>query len=283
MQWLSFFVPWEPSAPLVLVIALAGWLFARGARRHCIKAGRHVAFWSGLLLFYVLLHTHLDYYAEHQFFMHRLQHLGLHHLAPLLLMAAFPAEVLRGGLPLRWRRMTRTVGRHPLWKRTTAVTMNPFLVTILFIVAVLFWLVPSVQFVSMLDWRIYHAMNWSVAVTGLMYWALILDHRPSPPARMRPGGRVMSPIVTMVPQILAGAVITFTERDLYPIFDLCGRAFFLTPLFDQSLGGLIMWVPAAGFEALGTLIALRHLMRLSQTPRARQRVSRFRPAGPVAR
>jgi putative membrane protein len=149
--------------------------------------------------------------------------------------------------------------------------LNPAFISAAFVVSVLVWLIPSVQFVSMLDWRIYLFMNASVAVSGLLYWWMVLDHRPSPPSRTRPGLRVLSPIITMTPQILAGAVITFTSRDLYPVFTLCGRAFTsIPPALDQSLGGLIMWVPAALLETIGAMMALRHMMRLSnsQAPRA---------------
>jgi putative membrane protein len=78
---------------------------------------------------------------------------------------------------------------------------------------------------------------------------------------------VLSPVITMTPQILVGAIITFSTHDLYPIFSLCGRAFTSVPAtLDQSLGGLIMWVPAGVLEAIGAMMALRHLMRLSELP-----------------
>jgi putative membrane protein len=115
----------------------------------------------------------------------------------------------------------------------------------------------------MLDWRLYRLMNWSVVITGFMYWNLILDRRPNPPAAMTPGGRVISPILTMAPQMVAGAVIAFTERDLYPLFDLCGRAIPMAAQTDQMIGGLTMWIPAAMTEVIGLLVALRTLMRLS--------------------
>ncbi|HTJ95620.1 MAG TPA: cytochrome c oxidase assembly protein, partial [Pararobbsia sp.] len=125
---------------------------------------------------------------------------------------------------------------------------------------------------SMLDWRLYHFMNWSVTITGLVYWGMLLDHRPAPPARMKAGMRVLSPVITMSPQILAGAYITFSQHDLYPVFDLCGRAFGgITQSVDQSIGGLVMWVPAALLEAVGGLIALRNWMQLSERKRLPQR------------
>jgi putative membrane protein len=188
----------------------------------------------------------------------------LHHLGPLIVMSAYPGMVMRAGLPSGWRRRLRAAQRHGLWRHASTVLMHPAFVSLFFVVSVLIWLVPSIQFVSMLDWRLYRLMNWSVTISGLMYWGLLLDHRPSPPGRMRPGMRVLSPAITMTPQIIVGAIITFSQHDLFPIFTLCGRAYNLSPLLDQSLGGLIMWVPAAILEAIGALMALRRLIKLSE-------------------
>ncbi|HTI16527.1 MAG TPA: cytochrome c oxidase assembly protein [Trinickia sp.] len=264
MSLLSLLDPWEPSPVLVAVFLAVTVLYARGARRIPVTLARQAAFWTGLTLFYLALHTRLDYYAEHQFFVHRLQHLVLHHLAPLVLMSAYPGAVLRAGLPLAWRRNLRRWQRGTAARMAAAVLLNPTFVSLAFVISVVFWLVPSVQFVAMLDWRIYTFMNWSVAVTGLAYWWMLLDHRRAPPSRARPGLRVLSPVITMTPQILVGAIITFSTQDLYPIFTICGRAFTgIAPALDQSLGGLIMWVPAAVLEAIGAMMALRHMMRLS--------------------
>ncbi|MGN6082161.1 cytochrome c oxidase assembly protein [Trinickia sp.] len=283
MSFIRFLDPWEPSYGLVALFVVAAVLFARGAGRVRMNAWRRAAFWIGLALFYVALHTKVDYYAEHQFFVHRLQHLVLHHLAPLILMASYPGSALRAGLPFAWRRPFRQWQRGRTARIAAFVLLNPAFISATFVVSVLVWLIPSVQFVSMLDWRIYLFMNASVAVSGLLYWWMVLDHRPSPPSRTRPGLRVLSPIITMTPQILAGAVITFTSRDLYPVFTLCGRAFTsIPPALDQSLGGLIMWVPAALLETIGAMMALRHMMRLSNSraPRAipPRRAPQSRPA-----
>ncbi|HBI84637.1 MAG TPA: hypothetical protein DDY24_13030, partial [Alcaligenaceae bacterium] len=187
----------------------------------------------------------------------------LHHAGPLLIMASYPGSVMRAGLPLAWRVKLARFNRTLPGRSLIAVLTNPIIVPALFVFLVIVWLIPSVQFYSMLDWRLYRLMNWSVVVTGLMYWNLILDRRPCPPAIMSPGGRVISPIVTMAPQMVAGAVIAFTERDLYPLFDLCGRAIAMSAQTDQMIGGLTMWIPAAMTEVVGLLVALRNMMRLS--------------------
>ena len=263
MDWIGWLEPWELSPTLLLCFITCGILFVRGQRVHRVSRSRQCFFWFGLTLLYLSLHPMLDYYAERMFFMHRIQHLVLHHLGPLVVMAAYPGQVLRAGLPLAWRRGLRRFNQTLAGRSVVALLTNPIIVPALFIFLVVVWLIPSVQFYSMLDWRLYRLMNWSVVITGFMYWNLILDRRVCPPSAMSPGGRVLSPIVTMAPQMVAGAIIAFTERDLYPLFDLCGRAIPMDAQTDQMIGGLTMWIPAAMTEVIGLMVALRTLMRLS--------------------
>ncbi len=226
--------------------------------------GSPMAILAGIVVLYLSMHTRIDYYAERLFFAHRLQHLVLHHLGPLLIMGAYPGQVLRAGLPMPvriWLKGFRLTGTG---RAIEATLTNKFLVPFLFVFLVVVWLIPTIQFYSMLDWRLYRFMNWSVVITGFLYWNLILDRRPSPPAVMAPGARILSPVITMVPQMVVGAVITFTEYDLYPIFDLCGRAIpGMSAVTDQAIGGLTMWVLAGFVEVFGLLFALGTLMRLS--------------------
>lgn len=263
MTWLSWLIPWEFSPTLVALFMISAALFVRGTRVRRVTKARQAFFWLGWAALYLSLHTMLDYYAERMFFMHRVQHLVLHHMGPLLVMAAYPGSVLRAGLPLSWRVKLKRIGDAWFGQVLIGLLTNPILVPSLFVLLVIIWLIPSVQFFSMLDWRLYRLMNWSVVITGFLYWNLILDRRPCPPAAMSPGGRVISPILTMAPQMVAGAVIAFTERDLYPLFDLCGRAIAMTAQTDQMIGGLTMWIPAALTEVIGLIVALRNLMHLS--------------------
>nr|WP_221195507.1 cytochrome c oxidase assembly protein [Luteibacter sp. Sphag1AF] len=279
MKWI---VPWEFSWVFLLTFVLTCVLYVRGTRRLRVPVARQATFWVGMVIIYASLHSYFDYFAEHEFFMHRIQQVLLHHLAPLLIAAAYPATVLRAGLGMRLRaRWLRPLARSRAWRGLLHVVMHPGLVTGVFVALILVWLIPSVQTLAMLDWRIYRAMNWSMIVSGLAYWAIILDHRPRPPGRMAPGMRVLSPAITMVPQIVAGAFVTFSKTDLYPIFEICGRAFTMNVLTGQMIGGLIMWVPAATIESIGGLLALQQWVRLSRNGRLPRRVPRprvYRPS-----
>lgn len=261
---LSWLIPWEFSPALIIAFIVSGALYIRGTRVHHVGAARQVLFWCGFVLLYLSLHTRIDYYAERLFFAHRLQHLVLHHLGPLLIMGAYSGQVIRAGLPMRARIWLRDFRQTAAGRVVKAAFTNKYWVPFLFVFLVVIWLIPTIQFYSMLDWRLYRFMNWSVVISGFMYWNLILDRRPSPPAVMSPGARILSPVITMVPQMIVGAVITFTEYDLYPVFDLCGRAIpGMSAVTDQAIGGLTMWVLAGFIEVFGLLFALATLMRLS--------------------
>ncbi len=265
LKWL---VPWEFSWVFLATFLLACVLYWRGSRRIAVSRGRRLGFWIGMAVIWVTLQTYLDFYAEHEFFVHRLQQLLLHHLAPLLICASYPASVLRAGLPRRWRlRWFKRLRCSWPWRIASGVLLQPMVATVLFVFFVLIWLVPSMQTLAMLDWRVYRFMNWTMLLSGFAYWSLILDHRPHPPGRMGAGMRVLSPGITMTPQILAGAIVTFSRTDLYPIFEICGRAFTFNVLTGQMIGGVITWVPAALIESIGALLALRQWLRLSRSGR----------------
>lgn len=265
LEWLT---PWEFSPVLLLLFALTGFLFWRGAKKHQVQATRQWLFWVGWLALYLNLHTMVDYYSERMFFIHRIQHLFLHHLLPFVIMLSYPGQVMRAALPLSWRRKWRAFTISPVGAALTWFFTHPVIVPVLFVFFVLIWLLPTPQFYSMIDWRLYRFMNWSVVISGFMYWNLIVDRRPSPPSAMRPWGRVVSPLMTMAPQIAVGIYITFSTQDLYPIFDLCGRALpGFDAIQDQAIGGLIMWVAAGLVEMLGFVYALTTVVRLSSTGR----------------
>ena len=251
---------------VVCCLAAAG-LYLRGARRSPMTAHwtRQLAFWLGLVITYLCLHTQLDYYAEHEFFVSRLQQFGLQHVGPFLIALSYPGAAFRRALPLHWRtRVLRPLlSRGPL-RWLFNILFNPLVASLLFVGLMVFWLVPPVTFVTMLDWRIYRLMNWSMVLDGLLYWWLILDTRPKPPARLAPGVRVLVEMAVMVPQVLVGAYLTFAHGDLYPVYDLCGRAFGgISQATDQYMGGLIVWIPSSMMSALGALLAFRNWLRLS--------------------
>jgi putative membrane protein len=58
-----------------------------------------------------------------------------------------------------------------------------------------------------------------------------------------------------IPMQIVAALITFADEVLYPWYVAAPRTWGLSPLDDQQLGGLLMWVPGNLwiFAAIGVL------------------------------
>lgn len=262
---LPFWAPWDFSFVEFVTAWLTIWWYARGltsiAREHRPSLARRTTFFFGVLLIYSVLETRFEYYAEHQFFFNRIQHVVMHHLGPLLIALAWPREALWRGLPPPLRRI---VG-HPFLVRCVHVLQQPVLAAVLFSGSFFFWLIPPVHFRAMIDPNLYSAMNWTMVADGILFWCLVLDPRPSPPARASFAVRAALAFAVMFPQILGGAIITFSKRDLYTFYNLCGRIYpHLGVGFDQAVGGLITWIPPAMMSALAVLLVLNNLRKVEE-------------------
>lgn len=64
---------------------------------------------------------------------------------------------------------------------------------------------------------------------------------------------------------LLGALLTFAPRPWYPAYAATTGAWHLTPLEDQQLGGLIMWVPAGLIYTVAGLWLVAAWLRVSET------------------
>lgn len=262
---LPAWAPWDFSFVEFLSCWLAAFWYVRGLahtpRGERPSPIRSIAFFAGVLAVYGVLETHFEYLAEHQFFFNRIQHVIMHHFAPMLLALAWPGATLLRGMPAWCRRMAM----HPLLTGTAYVLQQPVLAAVLFTGSFFFWLIPSIHFHAMLDARLFTLMNWTMVVEGILFWCLVLDPRASPPARASFGARAALAVIVMFPQIIGGAMIAFNPRDLYSFYDLCGRIYpDLGAHYDQTVGGLIVWIPPAMMSIASLLLVLNALRRVEE-------------------
>jgi len=267
LSWLSrthpstlpVWAPWDFSWAEYLVATIALWWFGCGLVRSAPAQRpamwRQASFLLGLVVLYGVLQTRFLYLSQHMFFLNRLQHLAMHHLGPFLIALSWPGATIRLGMPAPIRRL---IDLRPM-RLGLRIVQQPVIAAILFVGLVALWLIPQVHFRAMVDPRLYAVMNWSMVIDGLLFWSLILDPRPSPPARVGFATRLVLTIAVMFPQILLGALITFDDHVLYPYYDLCGRVYpSVGAILDQHLGGLVVWIPAAMMSIAGFFVALNN-------------------------
>ena len=249
---------------MLFVCAGSALLYLRGLRRDSgdgTSPGfwRSTAFLIGLTAIYAFLQTRLDYLSQHMFWVHRLQHLVLHHAGPFLIALSAPLDTMRRGTPSWLLRTFFVPLRHNrLTLKLYRLIQNPVVAPLLFTGLIGFWLVPSIHFKAMLSIQRYDTMNWSMLIDGLLFWWLIVG--PENHTGLKPlgyGTRIIMLWAVMLPQIAIGAYVALSNSILYSIYSVCGRAWPIAPLTDQNLGGLITWIPAAMMSVVAALVVLR--------------------------
>ncbi len=142
------------------------------------------------------------------------------------------------------------------------VLQQPLIAATLFVGLIGFWLLPAVHFKAMLDPHLFWVMNWSMVFDGILFWWLVLDPRPKPPARVSYRGRLALSLGVMFPQIVIGAVIALANHDIYPYYDFCGRVIpSMSARTDQAIGGIIIWIPPAMMSIVALLVVLNFMRR----------------------
>jgi putative membrane protein len=260
---LPFWMPWEFSWPVYLATALSFAWFFRGLSRLPASERpamwRNAAFMIGVLADYAVLQTHVDYLAQHMFFVHRWAHFVLHHTGAFLIALGASGPVIRAGMPDFLKPL---IDARPV-QRVVDYMQHPAVAPVLFVGLLYFWLTPGIHTRVMLDRSLYDIMNWTMAINGIFFWWLILDPHPKPPARLSSLMRALLIIAIEIPQMVLGAILSLSMTDYYPVYQICGRVFDMTALNDQHYGGLIIWLPGT-MMSFAAMIAVLVVMRINE-------------------
>jgi putative membrane protein len=254
--------PWDFSPPEYVATSLSIFWFLRGLRLSAPEMlpprWRRAAFLVGLGLVYAVLQTRFEYWSLHMFFLDSIQHVAMHHIGPFLIALGGAGAVLKRGMP---QRLVRVIER-PAIAATVRLLQQPVLAVFFFSgLFYAFWFIPAVHFRAMLDPRLYAVMNWTMVLNGILFWCLVLDPRPKPPAPLSYGTRIAMAFAVMFPQVALGAVITLAPHDLYPFYNLCGRLWpSVGAMLDQHIGGIVIWDQAT-MSAIAVVLVLNAMRR----------------------
>ncbi|MEI9930855.1 MAG: cytochrome c oxidase assembly protein, partial [Rhizomicrobium sp.] len=211
---LPFWMPWEFSWPVFLVTTLSLAWFFRGraliAPEDRPGALLTFCFVLGVVLDYAVLQTHVDFYAQHMFFVHRAAHFVLHHLAAFLIALGAAGPSVRAGMPDFMRPL---LDSKPV-RALCDFMQHPAVAPVLFVGLLYFWLIPAIHTRVMLDANLYDLMNWTMAINGIFFWWLVLDPRPKPPARLSSLMRALMILLIELPQMLLGAILSLSMTDV---------------------------------------------------------------------
>ncbi|MCC6173893.1 MAG: cytochrome c oxidase assembly protein [Chloroflexi bacterium] len=260
--------------PLVIVGLIAGgWLYARGTRRLWRRGGtgcgvrgwQAASYAGGLLAVAVALISPLDALGSALFSAHMVQHLLLFVVAAPLLVLGMPLLPLLWSLGLSTRR-----GLGGWWRRTRvlraawAALTHPAMAWILHAATMWVWHAPPLFDATLRSGLVHAAEHTTFLGTALLFWWSAFGLTPR--LRGRRGIGVISIFAMAMQSGLLGAAIALSAHPWYTAYAQTTRIWGLTPLEDQQIAGLIMWVPAGTAYLIAALGLLGVLLQASERP-----------------
>lgn len=259
----------------VLVFAtlayLAGvWWWNRRVGSGAWPRWRTATYLSGVAAIAVVLLGPFGAFDDTFFWAHMVQHMVLMMLAaPLLLIGSPGLLALRAVPPAARRRWVV-----PVIRSRVAMALTHPVVTWLLLAGTLL----GTHFSPFYDYAITHEpvhrfvehpLYLSVA---LLYFAPLLGRNPLP-RRLPPLVKVVSLVAMMAPETMTGFFLFIGRHVYYPSYATVARPFGPGPLFDQQLGGAIMWGGGMILSALWIVVAVRQWLRAEE--RATRRSDRL--------
>lgn len=255
--------PWV-TLPLLLAAGLYGVGLVRLRRRSGL--GRDVLmrsawlFAAGWFVLAASVVSPLHEAGERSFTMHMIEHELIMLVAALLLVASRPAAAMLWALPQPARRAFGGGTQHPLWRFFT----DPIVATVLQSAAMWAWHAPALfdRALGHEGWHV--AQHVSFLLTALLFWWAMLHGRSGP------GVSALCLFATSLVGGMLGALMAFSSSPWYAGYAAMGMTpYGLTPVEDQQLAGLLMWIPGGLVHAGAALYFVWRWLKLSERDVAR--------------
>jgi putative membrane protein len=238
ISWNSFTVHWSTVVGLAVLALLYEWRW-RTARMEngewkmpfSLLHFRRICFYAGLLtIFFSLngwLHDLSDWYL---FSAHMVQHLLLTLLVPPLLIVGTPGWMLRPAL------------RIPAVAAIARALTRPKVCFATFNLVIVAWHLPVLYNLAMAHHWIHIVQHLLFMASAVMLWWPVLSQMPELPRLSYPM-QMLYLFLTTLPMSIVAVFITYSSNLLYPAYAAAPRIGGMTPMNDQLIGGLIMWIP----------------------------------------
>jgi len=242
---------WSFDPGIIIPLLFTAYFYSRGATvTHGVSQRQEVYFWSGWLLLCLALLSPLHPLGEALFSAHMAQHeLLMVVVAPLLVLAR-PLVAILWGFPFGWRRALGQWSKRKMVQGLWGFFAHPMTAWWVHAAALWLWHIPRFfQATLDNDW-IHSAQHVSFLGSALLFWwSLFYAH-----GNARYGASVLYLFTTAIHTSILGALLTFSSTVWYPDYAAATPVWGLTPLEDQQVGGLLMWIPAGLIYVIGALV-----------------------------
>ena len=232
---------WSVWVGLLLVAVPYAWGLIRLWRHAGVGRGisrrRAAAFGAGVLILFLALTSPLDTMADGLFAAHMTQHLLLIAVVPPLLVLGTPLTAFAWLHPIE--RALRPVT--PMVRATARVATIPIVAFIMQTAVLWLWHLPRLYQAALRNDSIHAVEHAALLGTAMLVWWSAL--RPRGVRRNGYAIGVLLLLATAMQSGALGALFATARRPWYPLGSTAAARWGLTPLADQQLAGLIMWIP----------------------------------------
>jgi cytochrome c oxidase assembly factor CtaG len=246
---------WTFDLWIIAPLLVLGTLYAIGSlvmRRRSLRQPRRswqvAAFWLGWLTLAGALTSPLHWLGEHLFTFHMIEHEILMAVSAPLLVVANPVGSILWGLPHRGRLIVGRAMRLPAVTASWRWLSDGGHATLLHGIAIWVWHAPLAFDAAVTSVALHRAQHLSFFLTAVLFWWSVLRRSES-------GAGAWHVFITMLHTSVLGALMALAPRVLFGAQTATAWKWGLTPLEDQQLAGIIMWIPAGTIYA-GAALAL---------------------------
>jgi putative membrane protein len=283
-------VPWSFDPLVVAGLAVSGVLYGIGlvrlrrrrASTATVGTGSSLAFAAGWLALVVALVSPLHALGGVLFSAHMVQHEVLMLIAAPLLVVGRAGFVMRIATPAALRRPLARLARRRAVAALVGCAALPLVAWTVHTIVLWAWHVPVLFDATQASEVVHAAQHCSFLAVAVLFWWVVLEPSRAMPDLVARFGVVFT---TAIHTALLGALLTIARAPWYEAYAATTAAYGFTPLEDQQLGGLVMWVPGGVVYVAGALVIAARLLRgansASVEPRqVGDRAAQARPIGP---
>ncbi len=252
----EFVSAWDFSSTSAVLLLLMASAYIVGSIRLSLRisaagaANSDSRFWArfgsgmaGFALLAFALAGPLDVFAGDLFTAHSAQHIIIAMLAAPLLLIARPMPSYIWAFPRPMRSGAGTaLTEAAIIIRALRFFTHPMVALPLFLLSQYVWHIPAAYNGSLENEWVHLLMHFTMFTAAVFFWWPIVG---PPPVRTRLSHpeRLVFLLLAVTPVALLAAIITLSKSVLFDFYLDSPGHFNWSPLEDQRIGGLLMWIP----------------------------------------
>lgn len=259
------FNDWALDPAIVAPLLLAAAWYAAGVRalwsggdRRVVDSRQVASFAVGCAVMALALISPLHEASELLFSAHMIQHELLMVVAAPLLILGRPAVVMLWAMPPGGRMRVGRAVSTPAWRTFWHGVSRPMNAWVIHAVVIWGWHLPVPFQAALRNDALHGLQHLSFVGSALLFWWAIFHPR----RQSALGLSVLYLFTTAVHTAVLGALMTFARAPWYAAYVAPVAGW--SPLEDQQLAGLVMWIPASLAYLIAALVVVRRWLRESE-------------------